>query len=179
MLVYFTAVWHNSWSFGVICGRLVWYAFPILVCLIQEKSGNPAEHCGTSGGGCSGGKNLIYLRRPFSYSWSWSPKGLSVYSHPLHKHSHHIFHYAWLGVCARVARWFTFKPKYPNLNKFWRALDSKMMIYLMVVWNILRTFGIFYDHLVHLVFLWYIFSGFGIMYQEKIWQPWSARIGNT
>jgi hypothetical protein len=37
----------------------------------------------------------------------------------------------------------------------------------MIIWNILRTFGIFYDHLVHFVFNWYIFPGFGIMYQEK------------
>jgi hypothetical protein len=38
------------------------------------------------------------------------------------------------------------------------------LIYLMTIWNILRTFwdilwpfGIFYDHLVHFVFIWYIF----------------------
>jgi hypothetical protein len=27
----------------------------------------------------------------------------------------------------------------------------------MAIWNILRTFGTFYDHLVHFVFVWYIF----------------------
>jgi hypothetical protein len=27
----------------------------------------------------------------------------------------------------------------------------------MVIWNILQTFGIFYDHLVHFVLIWYIF----------------------
>jgi hypothetical protein len=27
----------------------------------------------------------------------------------------------------------------------------------MAIWNILRTFGIFYDHLVHFVLIWYIF----------------------
>jgi hypothetical protein len=41
----------------------------------------------------------------------------------------------------------------------------------MAIWNILRTFGIFYDHLVHFVFIWYIFSGFGIMYREKSGNP--------
>jgi hypothetical protein len=30
-------------------------------------------------------------------------------------------------------------------------------IYLMAIWNILRTFGIFYGQLVHFVFIWYIF----------------------
>jgi hypothetical protein len=29
--------------------------------------------------------------------------------------------------------------------------------YCMAIWNILRTFGIFYDHLVHFVLVWYIF----------------------
>jgi hypothetical protein len=37
-------------------------------------------------------------------------------------------------------------------------------MYFMAIWNILRTFGIFYDLLVH-------FSGFGIMYQEKSGNP--------
>jgi hypothetical protein len=27
----------------------------------------------------------------------------------------------------------------------------------MAIWNILRTLGIFYDHLVYFVFVWYIF----------------------
>jgi hypothetical protein len=54
--------------------------------------------------------------------------------------------------------------KNPNLGKFWRALGRKMFIYFMAIWNILRTFVIFYDHLVH-------FSGFGIMYHEKSGNP--------
>jgi hypothetical protein len=40
-----------------------------------------------------------------------------------------------------------------------------------IFWNILRIFGIFYDHLVHFVFIWYIFSGFGIMHLEKSGNP--------
>jgi hypothetical protein len=42
-----------------------------------------------------------------------------------------------------------------------------MLIYLMAMKNIWRTFGIFYDHFLYFVFIWYIFSGFGIVYQEK------------
>jgi hypothetical protein len=57
-----------------------------------------------------------------------------------------------------------FQTKNTILVKFWRAFDGKMLIYFMPVWNILRTFGIFYDHLLHLVFVWQIISGFGIMY---------------
>jgi hypothetical protein len=57
--------------------------------------------------------------------------------------------------------------KSPNLGKFLRALDWKMFIYLIAIWNILWRLGIFYDHLVHFVFIWYIFPGLVIMYQEK------------
>jgi hypothetical protein len=32
-----------------------------------------------------------------------------------------------------------------------------MLMYFTAIWNILLTFGIFYDYLVHFVFLWYIF----------------------
>jgi hypothetical protein len=49
------------------------------------------------------------------------------------------------------------KPKNINLGKFGGVLDLKVLIYVMAIWNILQTFGIFYDHLVHFVFIWYIF----------------------
>jgi hypothetical protein len=45
-----------------------------------------------------------------------------------------------------------------------------MLICFMAIWNILQTFGIFYDHFLHFVFIWYIFR-FGIMYQEKSDNP--------
>jgi hypothetical protein len=50
-----------------------------------------------------------------------------------------------------------FQTKNPNLGKFWRVFECKMMVYFMVIWNILRSFGIFYGHL---AMLWYfgIFS---------------------
>jgi hypothetical protein len=65
-----------------------------------------------------------------------------------------------------------FQTKNPNLGKFLRTLDWKMLIYIMDYWNILRTFGKIYDHLCstfgvdveH-------FSGFGITYQEKPGNP--------
>jgi hypothetical protein len=31
--------WYILWPFGVVCG--MWYILPVLVCLDQEKSGNP------------------------------------------------------------------------------------------------------------------------------------------
>jgi hypothetical protein len=50
-----------------------------------------------------------------------------------------------------------FETKNPTLGKFWRALDGKMLQYLIAIWNILRTLGICHDLLVHFVFMWYIF----------------------
>jgi hypothetical protein len=41
----------------------------------------------------------------------------------------------------------------------------------MAIWNILLTFGIFYDHLVMLWQFWYIFQRFGIVCQEKSGSP--------
>jgi hypothetical protein len=49
------------------------------------------------------------------------------------------------------------KQKNPTLGKFWRALDWKMFIYFMAIWNILWKFEIFYDPLVHFVLVLYIF----------------------
>jgi hypothetical protein len=51
------------------------------------------------------------------------------------------------------------------------ALDWKMLIYFMDIWNILRTLGIFYDHLVHFVSFGTLISGFGMMNQEKSGNP--------
>jgi hypothetical protein len=41
-----------------------------------------------------------------------------------------------------------FHTKTPNLGKFWWALEWKMLVYLMVIWNILWTFG-------NVVVIWY------------------------
>jgi hypothetical protein len=40
-LEYFRAIWYNLCPFGIVCGHLVY--FPNLVCLDQEKSGNPGH----------------------------------------------------------------------------------------------------------------------------------------
>jgi hypothetical protein len=64
----------------------------------------------------------------------------------------------------------SFQAKNPNLGKFWRALDWKMLIYYMATWNILQIFGLTCDHLVHFVFIWYIFPVL-LSRNKKIWQP--------
>jgi hypothetical protein len=57
-----------------------------------------------------------------------------------------------------------FQTKNPNLGKFWTVLQWKMIVYFMDTWSILRSFDVFYGHLVY-------FSRFGILYQEKSGNP--------
>jgi hypothetical protein len=47
-----------------------------------------------------------------------------------------------------VARWFVFQTKNPNLGKFWRVLQWKMVVYFIDTWSISWPFVIFYGHLV-------------------------------
>jgi hypothetical protein len=65
---------------------------------------------------------------------------------------------------------FYFQTKNPNLGKFWRALDCKMLITFMAIWNTIRSFGIYYEHLVNFVLIWYIFPVL-VYVPRKIWQP--------
>jgi hypothetical protein len=51
-----------------------------------------------------------------------------------------------------------FQTKNPNLGKFWRVLQWKMLVYFMAIWYIFRTFGIFYGTLVYFEVIWYIFT---------------------
>jgi hypothetical protein len=74
-------------------------------------------------------------------------------------------------TCGQCCQMVSFQTKKNNLGKFWRALDWKMLIYFMAIWNILQTFEVFYDPLVHFVFIWHIFSGLGNIYQEKSGNP--------
>jgi hypothetical protein len=59
----------------------------------------------------------------------------------------------WAQGCQMVH----FQTKNPNLGKFVRAWDWKMLMYFMAIWNTSRAFEIFYDHLAHCMFIWYIF----------------------
>jgi hypothetical protein len=71
-----------------------------------------------------------------------------------------------------------FQTKNPVLGKFWRALDWKMSIYFKDIWNILQTFGIFYNCLVHFVFIRYFFR-FWYHSPRKIWQSWAQRFNSS
>jgi hypothetical protein len=59
----------------------------------------------------------------------------------------------------------------PHLDKFLRALDWKMLIYFMAIWNILRPFGKFYEHMALFELIWYNFFRLWYHVPRKIWQP--------
>jgi hypothetical protein len=75
-----------------------------------------------------------------------------------------------------------FQTRIPNLGKFWRVLQWKMLVYFMAIWPTVRPFGIFCDRLEYLRAIYYIFtiSRFGILYQEKsgnpAFQDWRIRM---
>jgi hypothetical protein len=54
-------------------------------------------------------------------------------------------------TCARVARWFIFKPKIPILVKYGGPWNCKLLLYFMTIRNILRPIGIIYGLLVYIV----------------------------
>jgi hypothetical protein len=63
-----------------------------------------------------------------------------------------------------------FQTKNPNLGKFWKALEWKMLLYFMAIWHSVWQFGIGCGHLVY-------YSHFGMFGPRKIWQPWTADSG--
>jgi hypothetical protein len=78
-----------------------------------------------------------------------------------------------------------FLTKNPNLGKFWRVLQWKMLVYFMDTWSILRyfvicillTFDPFYGILLYFIDIWNFcgnlvyFSRFGILNQVKSGNP--------
>jgi hypothetical protein len=62
-----------------------------------------------------------------------------------------------------------FQTKNPNLGKFGRVLQLNVLVYLMAIWYILWTFGIFYGHLVYFMDIWYILWAFGIFYEHLVY----------
>jgi hypothetical protein len=69
---------------------------------------------------------------------------------------------------GRGCQMVCFPTKNPNLGKFWRALQLKMLVYFMDIRSILRSFGKFYGRLVYFVVIWYMFSHFGIFTKKNL-----------
>jgi hypothetical protein len=61
-----------------------------------------------------------------------------------------------------------FPTKNPNLGKFWRVLQKKMLVYFIDIGYILQPLGILYGQLVYIEVT---FSRFGMLFQEKSGNP--------
>jgi hypothetical protein len=65
-----------------------------------------------------------------------------------------------------------FQTQNPDLGKFWRALDWKILIFFMAIWSILQLFDMFCAFVSTLHgFLVYFFP-FWYAVPRKILQPW-------
>jgi hypothetical protein len=64
-----------------------------------------------------------------------------------------------------------FQSKNPDLSKFWRVLERKILVNYIGL-HILRLFDIYFCNLVHFRVIWYIFPRVGMLYQEKSGNPW-------
>jgi hypothetical protein len=71
----------------------------------------------------------------------------------------------WVQACQMVY----FRTQNPNLGKFCRVVQWKMLVYFMLIWFILWSFGIFYGHLVYFMVIWYILWSFGIFYGHLVY----------
>jgi hypothetical protein len=72
---------------------------------------------------------------------------------------------------AQGCQMVCFQTKGPNLGKFWRVLQWKILVYILTIWSILRPSEVFYGHLVYFVVIWYISPRFGMLYHEKTGNP--------
>jgi hypothetical protein len=98
------------------------------------------------------------------------PKPMS--SHPFEKHIAAYDPSLFLRFYAQTKEGGSSStPGPPDLGKFWRVLQWKMLVYFMCIWPILWLLEIFYGHLVHFAVIWYIFPRFGMLYQEKSGNP--------
>jgi hypothetical protein len=62
-----------------------------------------------------------------------------------------------ISISVQGCQMVYFQTKNPNLGKFWRALEWALLVYFMVIWNILRPFGIcIFWPLGNVGVIWYI-----------------------
>jgi hypothetical protein len=167
-LLYFVAICYILWPFVIFCGHLL-YIFLTLVYCIKTNLATLV-----TGGfyyqSAESTSHLVLLTRLKSRLKPWRPTdewNLLVQT---------VVHL----MTSRVARCYIYcRTKNPNLGKFWRALEWKILVYFMVIRNILRPFGTFNGHLVIRVTICYIFLSFGrFIVSRKIWRPWRPDLAN-
>jgi hypothetical protein len=67
----------------------------------------------------------------------------------------------------------------PTFGTFVRTLEWKILVYLKVIWNILKPFGIVFDHFGNVVVIWYIFRVLVYCVNKNLATPVQAEKLNT
>jgi hypothetical protein len=123
------------------------YLFSRFGILYQEKSGNPAKH----------------VNQNFFGNDELQKSTITQEEEATHKN---------LNCCETGCQMVYFQTKNPNLGKFWRALEWKMLLYFMIIWNFNLPFGIIHGRLVYLcIVIWCIFPNSVCLEQEKSGNP--------
>jgi hypothetical protein len=71
------------------------------------------------------------------------------------------FAFASTSASSHGCQMVCFQTKNPNLGKFWRVLEWKILVSFMTIWSVLRPLEILNGNLVYFVVIWYIFPRFG------------------
>jgi hypothetical protein len=79
-----------------------------------------------------------------------------------------------LDGCGQGCQIVYFQTKNPNLGKFWRVFQWKMLLYFTAI--CFTPFGIFYGASAYFLVIWYIFHVFGILCRGKSSNPGYRKI---
>jgi hypothetical protein len=111
--------------------------------LYEEKSGNPDCLLISFGAKFKSASHLAILRSARGHAFLRVGKQPKELGWPAHR--------------EQGCQMAYFPTKKSNLGKFGRVSQSKIIVYFMAIWSILRPFGIFYGHSVYFMVIWYIF----------------------
>jgi hypothetical protein len=78
----------------------------------------------------------------------WKNHFFPGYIHPSGNGGPSVFQSFSKSLSPQGCQMVCFQTKNPNLGKFWSVLQRKMLVYFIDPWSIIRSFVIFYGHLV-------------------------------
>jgi hypothetical protein len=139
MFQYFMAIWNILWRLGIFYDHLVhfeiiWYTFSGFGIMYQEKSGNPVVES-MAARRCSprAKHSLAYLPRLAHYyavTSFWGER--TAFELKRKKCGKKTFRKPTLRQGCQIIYIFAYQN--PILGRFWRALEGKMLFYLIVIW---------------------------------------------
>jgi hypothetical protein len=127
--------------------------------LYEEKSGNPDCLLISFGAKFKSASHLAILRSARGHACTSSSQNVSanVEGKVFLRVGKQPKELGWPAHREQGCQMAYFPTKKSNLGKFGRVSQSKIIVYFMAIWSILRPFGIFYGHSVYFMVIWYIF----------------------